>query len=248
MTPRFRAACLMALTLAAAAPASAQVVHGLQFGGGFFEPRGFDARADHDVLVRDLSGQPMPADPSLTDALLFDIKGFRTGHVFGEWTIGFGPHLEAGFGVGFLQRSVPSVYADVVLSPDNTEIPQTLHLRVVPLTAVVRFLPFGRPGEVQPYIGAGVAALAFHYSESGQFVDPQTLEVYDDHYTASGTAPGGVVLGGVRFPIRGDIYAFSVEGRYQFGTGNTGGINKGFLDEKIDLGGWLWDAGFLIRF
>ena len=248
MLPRLRAACLMLGVLMAAAPVSAQVVQGFQFGAGLFNPRGFDGRANHDVLVRDLTGKTMSADPTLTDALLFDIKDFKAAHVSGEWTIGFGSHLEAGVGAGFFRRSVPSIYADVVLSPNNREIEQTLRLQVAPITAVVRFLPFGRPGDVQPYIGAGVAALVYRYSERGSFVDPDTLDVFTDDFSASGVAPGGVILGGVRFPIRGDIYAFSIEGRYLFGTGKTGGITEGFLDDKIDLGGTILNANVLVRF
>src|SRR5204863_46558 len=82
----------------------------------------------------------------------------------------FGNNFEAGLGIGFQQRSVPSVYQDVVNS-DGSEIEQTLKLRVIPFSATVRFLPLGRHTAIEPYIGAGVGVFRFHYSETGQWVD-----------------------------------------------------------------------------
>lgn len=231
----------------AVAPASAQVVQSLTLGGGFFAPKGFDSRVDGDVLVRDAFGESLPLYPDLSDALAFEMSDFRSGHLFAEWNFAFGDHIEVGAGLGFSRRSVPTVYYDLV-DEVGDEIEQTLRLRIIPATAVVRFLPFGRPGDFQPYVGAGVGLFSYRYSESGRFVDPVTLDIFEDRFTATGTAPGGVVLGGVRVPLGGDVFGLTLEGRYQFATGETGGINEGFLDEKIDLGGAQFDVGFLIRF
>jgi hypothetical protein len=112
----------------------------------------------------------------------------------------------------------------------------------------VRFLPFGRPGDVQPYVGAGVGAVFYRYSEFGSFVDTDTLELFNDRFTTTGTAPAGVILGGVRFPLGGDIYALNLEGKYLYAVGNTGGLDKGFLDDKIDLSGGMFNIGFQVRF
>jgi hypothetical protein len=228
-------------------PASAQVVQSLQVGIGFFGPKGFDSRVDGDVLVRDAFGEELPAFPGLSDALAFDMSDFRGGQLFGEWNFAFGNHVEVGAGVGFYRRSVPTVYFDLV-DEFGDEIEQELRLQVVPVTAVVRFLPFGRAGDVQPYVGAGVGMFNFRYSEIGRFVDPETLDIFEDRFTASGASPGGVVLGGLRIPLGGDIYGLTLEGRYLFATGDTGGIDAGFLDEKIDLGGGQFNVGFLVRF
>ncbi|MEO8071367.1 MAG: hypothetical protein ABI652_08185 [Acidobacteriota bacterium] len=220
-------------------PASAQIVNSIQFGAGGLVPRGFDSRAQGDVLVADLTNDT---------PLLFFVNDFRSGQVFGEWNVGLGQHVEIGAGVGFFQRTVPSIYADLVNKKNGSEIDQRLRLRMVPITGLVRFLPFGRAGEVQPYVGAGIAAVSFRYSESGQFVDTSDFSVFDARFTASGVAPGAVLLGGVRLPLGGDIYGLSLEGRYQFATGNTGGADAGFLDDKIDLSGGSFNVGFLVRF
>ena len=238
---------LFAATLFAASPASAQVVQSLHFGGGFFNPKGFDSRAEGDVLVRDAFGEFLPGFPSLSDALAFEMRDFRGGQVFAEWTATFGERVEIGAGVSLYRRSVPTVYDDLV-DEFGGEIDQTLRLRVVPLTAVVRFLPFGRAGDVQPYVGAGVGLFNFRYSEFGRFVDPDTLDIYEDRFTTTGSAPGAVVLGGLRVPFGGDVFGLTLEGRYHIATGETGGIENGFLDEKIDLGGAQFNIGLLVRF
>lgn len=232
--------------LAVAAPASAQVVQSLHIGGGFFAPKGFDSRAEGDVLVRDAFGEQLSSFPDLSDALVFDMSDFRSGQLFGEWNVAFGNHLEVGAGLGFYKRSVPSIYLDLVDNQDR-DIDQTLRLRIIPVTAVVRFLA-GRPGSVQPYVGAGAGLFRYRYAEFGHFVDPDTLDIFEDRFTTTGWAPGGVVLGGVRLPLGGDVFGLTVEGRYQFATGETGGIDAGFLDEKIDLGGAQFNVGFLVRF
>ena len=76
---------------------------------------------------------------------------------------------KAGVGVNYYQRTVPSVYRDVV-SDDGFEIAQELKLRVIPISATIRFLPIGRGG-VEPYVGAGIGIFPWRYSEVGEFVD-----------------------------------------------------------------------------
>jgi hypothetical protein len=243
----FRAGSLMVVLAAMAAPASAQVIHSFTLGAGVFAPRSFDTRVAGDVLVANLT-QPEVL-PGVTGSLEFGIKKFRAYPVFGEWNVSFGNHVEIGAGVGFYQRAVNSRYADLVNGArNNADIEQTLRLRVIPLTGVVRFLPFGEVGGFQPYVGVGVAVLNFRYSETGEFVDLSDFAIFQDRYVANGTAVGGLVLGGLRLPMGGDVYALTLEGRYQRAEGKTGGLNAGFLGDKIDLSGAFFNIGFLIRF
>jgi len=227
-------AAVLAFTLVAT-PASAQVVHSVGFGAGWFTPRSVDARDKDDVLIEDQK------------SLVFDIKDFRGGLVFGEWNMTFSERVELSLGAGFYRRTVPSVYRDYV-DNDRSEIEQDLRLQVVPLSAVVRFLPVGRAGQVQPYLGGGVAALRWRYSEIGEFIDfNDNFAVFRDRYIATGTTVVPVLLGGVRMPIKGDIYALNAELRYQIGNGNLG-KNTGLLTESIDLSGLNFTLGFQIRF
>jgi hypothetical protein len=229
-----RTSWLGLIAVLVAAPASAQVVQALHIGGGAFLPRGYDARVQGDVLNEDLN------------SLVFKIKDFTSGQMFGEWLVAFGDHVEIGAGAGYYRGGTPSLYRDYT-HPDQTEIEQELRLRVIPVTGVVRLLAF-RPTQVQPYVGAGVAALNYRYSEFGEFVEFPSLDTFRTRYTATGTAVGPVFLAGIRVPIKGDIWGFTTEWRYQGGSGKTGGTANGFLDDKIDLSGSNVNFGFLVRF
>ena len=146
-------------------------------------------------------------------------------------------------GVGFYQRTVPSVYRDVV-NVNETEIEQDLKLRVIPMTATIRFLPVGR-GSVQPYVGAGIGAFNWRYSETGEFVDFSDYSIFRARYVANGTAVGPVVLGGIRAPV-GEVFMIGGEIRYQKAEGDTKPATSELLGDKIDLGGWT--ASFTMHF
>jgi hypothetical protein len=228
----------MLAMLVAAAPASAQIVQSLNVGGGWVFPRGFDSRVDGDTLVANLSS---------SEPLLFDIKDFRGGQIFGEWNVALNERVEFSGGVSYYQRTVPSVYRDLV-NEDGFEIEQDLKLRMIPITGIVRFLPIGRPSDFQPYVGAGLAVVNWRYSEAGEFVDTSDFSIFADRFVKSSTDLGGVFVLGARVPIDGDVYGLTLEYRHQWAQGDTGGIDNGFLGDKIDLSGGNFTIGFLIRF
>jgi len=251
-----RISILALAVTAVATPAFAQRVQSISFGGGLFMPRSEDNRADGDTLVANLHQPVIPGQvPPITSSLLFDIKDFRSYPVFGEWHLGFGNHVEIGVSAAFMNQSVQSVYRDLVnghgtvSTADDTEIQQTLRLQTIPVSAVVRFLS-GRIGGVQGYAGGGFTFSYFKYSESGEFVDTTSPEfvIFPAKFEAKDWAYGPVLLGGVRVPLGGDVYALNFEGKYQWLVGNTGGLSAGFLGPKLDLSGWYLTGSFLIRF
>ena len=200
---------------------------------GYFNLKGEDSRGDDDVLFNDL------------DSLLFDIDDFN-GATFGaEWLYGLTDYIELGAGVNYYQRTVPSIYRNLV-DIDGTEIEQDLKLRQVPIALTARFLPVGRNASVQPYIGAGVGVINWRYTETGEFVDFNN-EIFRDSFEASGSEVGPVILGGVRFPVA-DVWLVGGEIRWQAAEGETGGLDEGFLGDKIDLGGWSANFAFHFRF
>jgi hypothetical protein len=239
--------------LLVAAPASAQIVQSLQFGAGGFFPKGIDSRVSGDVLVANLNQPVIPDtgfDEPVTASLAFDMDDFHGWTLFGEWNIAFGARLELGLGASYYSQKVDSRYRDLEHGerPSQPDITQEIGLRVLPLTTVLRFMPFGGPSNFQPYFGGGMGILNFRYSEIGEFVDPVTFEIFPGHFTKTGTTVGPLVLGGLRMPIGGDIYALTFEARYQWGSGDTGGAANEFLGDKIDLGGGSINFGFLVRF
>ena len=224
------ALCVVAL-VGGSALVEAQQSLGLNV--GYFSVRGEDARIAEDVLLEN------------RNLFAFDIPDFSGGTVGAEWLIGIGDYFDAGVGVGFYQRTVPSVYADFI-DIDGSEISQDFRLRVVPLTATVSVLPFGRETPVQPYFGVGIGLFNWRYSEVGEFIDFSNFDVFRDRFVASGHDVGGLILGGLRVPF-GDRFAAGGEVRYQSVSGKVG-IDQGFLNERIDLGGIATQFTFQIRF
>jgi len=230
------AAFAAALGLFAPATASAQQSFNFYVGG--FIPHG-DQLASGNISGR-------TADDVLTnnsDFLAFNLRDFRGATIGGEWLFGLTENLEAGLGVGYYQKTVPTVYLDFV-NANGSEIEQDLRLRVVPFTATVRFLPLGRHDAFRPYIGAGVGIYAWNYQESGQFVASDS-SIFRDTFTGSGSAAGPVVLGGARFPI-GSVDVGG-EIRYQAASGKLP-ASEGFAGSKIDLGGFNYLFTINFRF
>jgi hypothetical protein len=246
MTKRAKAipaiAAAAALLAIAAPTAEAQVVRvddgrqSVGFNIGYFAVRPEDGRTDGDVLVADLSS---------SEALLFDIDDFNGATFGGEWTFAVSDFIEVGAGLGYYQRTVPSIYADFQ-NENGSEIEQDLKLRVVPISATVRFLPIGRGG-IQPYVGGGIGIFPWRYSETGEFIDTNDFSIFRRSYVADGTAVGGIVLGGIRFPV-GDVWAVGGELRYQAAKGDIDQAETDLLGDKIDLGGWSTSFTVNLRF
>ena len=240
---RYSIGAAVAMAMFAPSPAEAQITrvsssaseHRQAVGvtvGGFFL-KGEDSRVDGDVLFADL------------ESLAFDVNDFNGVTVTGEYLVGLNNYLEAGFSAGYYQGSVDSVYRNTV-NANGSEIEQELKLRIVPLTATVRFLPLGH-GSVEPYVGGGIGAFRWKYSETGDFVDFSDNSIFHDKFIADGTAFGPVVVGGIRFPFA-DMWDVGGEYRYQWADGDTKPAESGLLGSKIDLGGWNAALTLHVRF
>ncbi|HEY5619176.1 MAG TPA: hypothetical protein VIK60_14640 [Vicinamibacterales bacterium] len=206
-------------------PAAAQQT--LNFSLGYFTVRGEDARVEGDVLNDN------------RNFLVFDVSDFNGATVGAEWLVPLGEYFEAGAGLSFSRRTVPSVYADFV-DIDGSEIEQDLRLRLIPVAFTVRVLPLGHTSPVQPYFGAGLGVFGWRYSEAGEFVDFQRRNaIFREQFVASGTETGPIVLGGIRFA--GDVMSGGFEVRYLSADADLG---RPFSivqnDPRIDLGGWTY--------
>ena len=232
-----------AFMLVVPAAASAQIVQvhsgpsdarqTVNFSLGYFALKGLESRVDDDVLLNDLQN----AEP-----LLFEVNDFNNVTFGGEYLIGFAHYFEAGVGVGYYQRTVPSVFAHVTHA-DGSEIRQDLKLRTTPVSFTARFLPLGR-GSVEPYIGGGLVAINWQYSEVGEFVDFDGT-IFPARYVSDGTVAGPTILGGVR----GLAGSFVVGGEVRWQKAEASGLrDAGFLGDKLDLGGWTTNFTFGFRF
>jgi hypothetical protein len=218
-----------AAVLAAAPEAAAQQTLNLSL--GYFTPRGPDARTEGDVLNAN------------STFLAFDVSDFNGASIGGEWLVPLGEFLEAGAGVSFSRRTVPTVYSDFV-DIDGTEIDQDLRLRLVPIAFTVRVLPLGQRNALQPYFGAGLGIINWRYSEFGEFIDfGNNMEIIDGQFVADGNETGPVVLGGLRFG--GETWSAGGEIRYQSAEAD---LDDRFAGSRIDLGGWTYNFTVGVRF
>lgn len=224
-------ASLLAASALSATPAWAQQ-QSVNFSLGYFVVRGEDGRVDGDALVAN------------RDVYLFDFSDFNSASLGAEYLVGFGDFFEAGAGMGWTSRTVDTIYDDFV-RPDGSEIDQQLKLRIVPITATVRILPFGRYTAVQPYVGGGIGIYNWRYSETGDFIDfsQPGRPIFRDSYAASGTAVGPVAVFGARVPIGSGTVGGEV--RYQKAEGDLD--ERDFLGPKIDLGGFHYLVTFGVR-
>jgi opacity protein-like surface antigen len=206
----------------------------VNFTVGYFALKGLDSRVNDDVLLADLQD----AQP-----LLFEIRDLNSVPIGGEYLLTVNRHIEAGVGLAFSQRTTHTVYANLTHS-DNSEIQQDLKLRQVPVSFTGRLLLLPRGSAVEPYIGAGIVAIKWRYSEVGEFVDVDNT-IFPARYVADGTATGPTVLAGVRSPIANCIVGGEV--RWQKAEGDIP-ASIGFLGTKIDLGGWTANFTFGVRF
>jgi len=230
MVRRLATAILLAGSCMAATPATVEAQQILNFTIGGFTPRGFDARVAGDTLVEN------------RDFLVFEMGDFTGGSVSGEWLVGIGEYIEAGAGIGFYRRTVPTVYEDYV-DDDGTEIDQDLRLRLVPAAFTVRVLPLGQSNGVQPYFGGGLGIFSWRYSEDGEFIDFRDGTIFRERYVADGTATGPIALGGIRFAA--DTFTAGGEIRYHAGEAD---LPTEFVGSKIDLGGWTYAFTIGVRF
>jgi hypothetical protein len=228
MVKRLASSFLLAGACAIALPSVASAQQTLNFSLGGFVPRGFDARVQGDTLIEN------------RDFLVFEMADFAGATASGEWLVPIGEYFEAGAGIGFYRRTVPTVYEDFV-DDDGTEIDQDLRLRIVPVSFTVRVLPLGQSNGVQPYFGVGLGIFNWRYSESGEFVDFRDDTIFRETYVADGSETGPIAFGGIRFAA--DRFSAGGEVRYQAADAE---LPSEFAGSRLDLGGWnyLFTVGF----
>jgi Outer membrane protein beta-barrel domain len=228
-----------ASVFACALPVRAQD-QGFSVNFGYFWPKGVESRTSGDVLI---ANKCLDVN-FVCEPQLFDIDDFGSGVIGAEYMVGLGRFIEVSGGIGYQSGSAPAIY-EHFQDIDGSEIDSDLKLKIVPITGIVRVFPTGRRAPIQPYAGVGIAALRWHYSESGEFLDPQTLEIFRDQFKGDGTEVAPIFLGGVRAPI-GDNFLVGGEVRFTNAEGDLDPTE--FQGDKIDLGGTTFLANLTWRF
>src|SRR5262245_2846222 len=244
MQTRFASTIALALLLAPAA-ASAQIRqtgttpstggrNTISFSVGYFGLKGIESRDPDDVILGELVND---------HPLLFEVNDLNGATFGGEYLFAVNRHVEAGVGLGFSQRTISTVYANLTHSNDD-EIRQDIKLRQIPVTFTGRFLILPRGSKVEPYIGGGLAAIRYQYSEAGEFVDEFGV-IFPAVFKTDGTAAGPMIVAGARAPI--ENWTVGGEFAWQKVDANVP-VEDGFLGTKLDLGGWRFNFNVGFRF
>ena len=225
-----------------ASPASAQVVqvtradarHSVGFNLGYFMVNGEDGRVDDDVLSRILND------------LAFQVERLQQLDVRRRVALRREQLPRDRRRLRLLQRTVTEVYRDFV-NDNGSEIAQDLKLRIVPITATIRFLPHRPRGGGRAVHRRRHGFFNWRYSESGEFVDFSDGSIFRAQYKADGTAVGPVIVGGVALPGGRRVHGRR-RVQWQKAEGDTNPAESELLGSKIDLGGNTFSFTMHFRF
>jgi hypothetical protein len=138
---------------------------------------------------------------------------------------------------------------------DNNNLPieQKTSFTRVPITAGVRqyLTSPGRaigqfvwiPAKFTPYVGAGGGMMYYRFRQTGDFVDFQTMDVFQSQFTSYGWTPAANVLAGIEYSL-GARAALNIETRYVWSRAELSGDFVGF--DRLDLSGVNTTAGLSI--
>ncbi|MBC7841529.1 MAG: hypothetical protein H7099_04430 [Gemmatimonadaceae bacterium] len=161
--------------------------------------------------------------------------------------------LDIVLSAGSSRRSADSEFRNFI---DNNDLPieQTTTIRRIPVTLGLRYAlraPEERisrfawiPSRVTPWIGAGGGAMSYSFTQTGDFVDFQSLNVFSQAFNSRGTVPMAYGNAGIdvklsmRISLTGDV-------RYSHARAPLGGAFVGF--DKIDLSGTAATMGLTVR-
>lgn len=101
------------------------------------------------------------------------------------------------------------------------------------------------PTQLLPYVGAAAGGLKYRFSQTGDFIDPGTLNVFRDEFKAEGVAPFLQANAGAGWSIIPALQ-LTADVRYTYARGDLGRDFDGF--ERIDLSSLTTSVGLTVRF
>lgn len=155
---------------------------------------------------------------------------------------------------GYSRRTVGSEFRDWV-DTDDLPIEQTTEFSRVPVMVGLRYylVPPGRtlgrlawvPARFAPYVSAGVGRVRYRFHQFGDFVDYQTLDVFDTDLESSGWTTAGYGAAGLDYAMSARVGLVS-EARYDRAYARMSSDFEGF--DRIDLSGLSATIGLSFRF
>lgn len=190
----------------------------------------------------------------LTEELTLERRDFTSAAVALSAAYRVAPRVEIGLTTSYAGRSVGSESRNFT-GEDDLPVLQTTNLSRVGVMATARLslLSPGRaigryawiPGRVVPYVGGGGGAVWYRLHQEGEFVDKETLDIFEDTFESKGWSLGATGFGGADISLT-PRFGVSVEGRYLWARAPMNGDFSTF--NKIDLSGYDASIGLFVRF
>ena len=163
-------------------------------------------------------------------------------------------HLDVVLSVGHSRATVSSEFRAFV-DTDDLPIEQTTRFQRTPVTIGVKAYLKDRgrsvsrvawvPSAWAPYVGAGAGLMVYEFNQGGEFVDYETLDIFDKNFQSRGTTPAAHLATGLELSIGPHVLATG-EARYLWGRDDMG---RAFVDfDRIDLSGFQITVGVAARF
>ena len=235
----------LALLLLAATPAAAQSADFLfrkpsvTFGvrGGWAVPR-----AQSEIFV--FTTEQLTVDRS-------DLSGFA---FQADLAARVRDRLDVVLSVGHSRSTVLSEFRAFV-DTDDLPIEQTTLFQRTPVTIGVKAYLRDRgrsvsrfawvPSAWAPYVGAGAGLMVYEFTQRGEFVDYETLDIFGKNFQSRGTIPAAHLATGLELSVGPHILATG-EARYLWGRAD---MSRDFVDfDRIDLSGFQITVGVAARF
>ncbi|HYW52212.1 MAG TPA: hypothetical protein VE861_16465 [Gemmatimonadaceae bacterium] len=189
-----------------------------------------------------------------TTQLTLDKGDFAAGSYQIDLGVRLADRVDLVFGGGEARRTKGSEFRKYI-DNDDQPIEQETALRRVPLTVGVRYAltsPGDRisrfawvPARFTPWIGAGGGSMYYVFEQRGDFVDFETLDVFNRRFRSNGFAPMGYASLGADIGLTPRLL-LSADLRYSAARAALSNAFEGF--EKIDLSGTAATLGFTVRY
>ncbi|MEP7346488.1 MAG: hypothetical protein ABI877_14550, partial [Gemmatimonadaceae bacterium] len=178
--------------------------------GGYAQPRG---RSDIYDFV--------------TNSLTLERRDFGAGAIGASAEFRVTPRMELGLNASFSGRSAGSQSRHFV-GDDDLPVEQTTSLLRAALMATGRLSlvspgrAVGRyawiPTRVVPFIGGGVGPVWYRLRQNGEFVDDQTLDIFEDTFESTAFSAGATAFGGADLSLT-PHFGMTAQGRYLWAKG-----------------------------
>lgn len=190
----------------------------------------------------------------VTRELTLEKSDFRNPLIGFDLGVTLQDHFALVFSGEYGRKNKKSEFRDFV-EDNGRPITQETNFRLFTATATLRYYPLKMgetvgsyawiPRRVLPYLGGGGGFTHYTFSQTGDFVDMQTFDIFYASLKSNGSVPTLFAVSGVDFGLTPAVF-INVEARYSFAKADLSRDFSGF--DPIDLNNLRVSGGINIRF